>query len=114
MMRVQPTRTNMQARRLLALLCAAAMLVALLKMPIGYYTFLRLLATAGAVVDVVHHYRRGGLSIRVVLFGLVALVFNPIWRVHLGDRELWEPINAVAAVLFLYAAVWPAGRKERG
>jgi hypothetical protein len=99
------------ARRLLALLCAIAMLVALLRMPIGYYTFLRLLATAGAVVDVLHHYRRAGLSIRVVLFGVVALVFNPIWRVHLGDRELWEPINAAAAVLFLYAAVWPEGRK---
>lgn len=107
----QPARTNMQARRLLALICAAALLLALFKLPIGYYTFLRLLVTTGAVVHVVHHHRRDGLGIRVVLFGILALLFNPLWPVYLQDRNVWAPIDILGGVLFLYAAFWPAARK---
>jgi hypothetical protein len=109
-MAMEDTRTSQWGLRLLALICAAALLLALFKLPIGYYTFLRLLVTAGAVVHVVHHYRRDGLGIRVVLFGILALLFNPLWPVYLQDRDLWAPVDILGGVLFLASAIKRASR----
>jgi len=34
-----------------------------------------------------------------VIFGLVALLFNPLWPVHLS-RDIWVPIDLVTAGIF--------------
>ena len=87
----------------IALVCAALMFLALARMPIGYYNLLRLVATAGAVLLILHR-KEAGLDIWNVLLGATALVFNPLIPVYLGDRALWVPLNVGAGILFLVTA----------
>ena len=109
---MKETGSHKGALRIIALVCASALFLALLSLPIGYYTFLRLLVTAGALLHVVRDYRRDGLKIRVLLFGFLALIFNPIWPVYLQDRALWAPIDILGGLLFLIGGFWPkAGQK---
>jgi uncharacterized membrane protein YccC len=91
--------------RAIGLICAGLLFLALLRLPIGYYTFLRLAVTAGAVVFAYHRVRRSGLTIWVVAFAAMALLFNPIWPVYLKDRSLWAPIDILGGVLFLVAGL---------
>lgn len=83
-----------------ALVPAALLLVALLPLPYGYYTFLRLIVTGWAVFLIWFEYQgRSELNGWAIGFALIAALFNPIVPVHL-DREVWRIIDFVAAVVF--------------
>lgn len=41
----------------------------------------------------------------IVMFGVIALLFNPIVPVHLS-RSIWSPIDIAAAVAFIAAAIF--------
>lgn len=98
------SQTNRMLRTI-ALISAGLLFLALVRLPIGYYMFLRLAITTGSVVIIYHRSKEAGLDVWVVLFGLLAIVFNPIWPVYLNDRQLWVPINVVGGVLFIAAAI---------
>jgi hypothetical protein len=83
----------------LLLICTLLLILALANMPIGYYTFLRIVITIGAVAVVVTELKNG-VNFWVIAFGLIAVVFNPIIPVYLYDKALWAPIDIVAAILF--------------
>lgn len=83
----------------LLLICAVLLLLALANLPIGYYTFLRIVVTIGAVAVVVTELKNG-VNFWVIIFGLIAVIFNPIIPIYLYDKALWEPIDVVAAILF--------------
>jgi hypothetical protein len=68
-------------------------------MPIGYYTFLRIIVTIGAVAVIVQEYN-GEIIPWIILFGIIAIIFNPIIPVYLHDKEIWAVINFIAAILF--------------
>lgn len=91
--------------RTIAFICAALLFLALVRLPIGYYTFLRIAVTIGALLLLHHHWKRGGINAWVVLFGAVAILFNPIAPIYLGDRALWLPFNLAGGVLFAVAAI---------
>jgi hypothetical protein len=61
----------------LMILCGIVLLVGVADMPIGYYTLLRILVTIGSVAVVVTEIEKG-LTPWVLVFGLLAIVFNPI------------------------------------
>ncbi len=84
------------------------LVVAILPLPYGYYTFLRLVVTlAAAVTAYVDYQSSRSLSRRVIVMGLVALLFNPVVTVAL-NRSTWLPIDLLTAGLFAYMAL----RKE--
>jgi hypothetical protein len=83
----------------LLLICAVLLLLALVNLPIGYYTFLRIVVTIGAVAVVITELKNG-VNFWVITFGLIAVVFNPIIPVYLYDKALWAQIDIVAAILF--------------
>lgn len=91
------------------LIPAALLVVAILPLPYGYYTFLRLVVTiAAAATAYVAYQSSRSLSWRVIVMGLVALLFNPVVTVALS-RSTWLPIDLLTAGLFAYMAL----RKER-
>lgn len=90
---------------MIAFLCAALLFLALAKLPIGYYTFLRITITIGALLLIHHHWNDSGMNVWVVLFALVAILFNPVVPIYLGDRSLWMPFNLAGGVLFAVAAL---------
>ena len=85
--------------RVLLLICTGLLLLALVNLPIGYYTLLRIVVTIGAVAVVVTEFENG-INFWVIAFGLIAIIFNPLMPVYLGDKSTWMPIDLITAVLF--------------
>lgn len=86
-----------------ALTCAAALALAPIHWPYGYYQFLRLAVTALAIWLVVATSRQHRATWTILGVGL-ALLYNPIIPVYL-KRATWLPIDLVAAVLCVAAAI---------
>jgi len=92
-------------------LSAGLLLLALLKLPYGYFTLLRLVVCGVAVYHAVLAYnlKRG---VMVAYFGLIAILFNPIIPVYLS-KQTWQPIDLVASALFLLSFVFLRPLKDR-
>lgn len=88
--------------RFLWLVPAALLLIALAKLPYGYYTLLRLVVCSSCVVILyqAHIVQERVMSIwSVALLGM-ALLFNPLIRVQLS-REAWAPIDVACAAILI-------------
>ena len=92
-------------------IAASALLLALLDMPSGYYQLLRLLVCSAAVLEITRIFAEGHKpnvhTCLVLSFGLVALLFNPVFQVEL-EREEWAWIDVAVAALFLGRWLLPA------
>ena len=78
--------------RALFMVPAAMSLIAIAPMPYGYYQFLKLVIfLAGGLIG--FQFWTRGRTVLAVPFILLALLFNPIFPVHL-TREIWTAINA--------------------
>lgn len=82
------------------LICSLLLLLALVDLPIGYYTLLRIVVTIGAVIVVITEFNNG-FNFWVISFGLIAILFNPLIPVYLNDKDAWMPIDIIAAILFI-------------
>lgn len=73
--------------------------LALLDMPYGYYQLLRLVVfiCAGWLAWKCVERNR---AIGMIVFGLIALTFNPVLPLHF-ERETWAILNIATAVVFL-------------
>lgn len=84
----------------LLLICAGFLFLALANLPIGYFTFLRIVVTIGSVAVIVNEIKNG-VNFWVIIFGLIAILFNPLIPIYLNDKSAWMPIDIIAAVIFL-------------
>jgi len=87
------------------------LLVAVLPLPYGYYTAMRIIVCGAAAYIVYRHWNEDGISSlwRVVFFVIIAL-FNPIIPIHL-TKLIWQPLNVGAAACFALHW-WKCGRRE--
>jgi len=81
-------------------IAAAFLFVAMVPdLPYGYYQILRWVVCAcacfGAFVGM-EKERHGWMG----TFAVIAVLFNPILPIHLS-RELWQPIDVIAGIVFL-------------
>lgn len=80
---------------------AGLLLAALLPLPYGFYTLLRLVVSAAAAYLAYREYEVDrSLSIWVMVFVGILLLFNPLVPVHLS-KEVWVPIDIGTSVLFM-------------
>ena len=87
---------------ILFLIPAAMLLLALADMPSGYYVFMRIVVCLACAVVAYGSYKRDdSLNGSAIVFGLMAILFNPIIPVYLYDREIWMPIDIIAAIIFV-------------
>lgn len=91
---------------MLLLICAGLLILALADMPAGYYTFLRLAVTLGAVTAVYAEWK-GDFTAWGITFSLLAILFNPLIPIYLYDKSIWMPIDLIAAILFVVRALSP-------
>jgi hypothetical protein len=87
----------------LSLVPAAMLFAALLHLPYGYYTLLRLVVCVCAGIVAYQAWPKQPLW--TAIFGVVALLFNPLILVRMS-REEWAPIDIGLGVLFVAHAVW--------
>jgi len=79
---------------------AAMLIIALAPLPYGYYTLLRIVVCGAAAFLAWQTYTlEGQITGWVVLLGLIAALFNPIFPVHL-TRDIWRIIDPFCAGLF--------------
>lgn len=89
---------------------AAMCLLALARMPYGYYIFLRWAVCAAAISGAIVLLRGRARVLPVVLFGL-ALLFNPIALVGMR-RESWVFVDMAAAGLLGWAGIVVYGEER--
>ena len=96
-----------------SLIAAVVLLIALAEMPYGYYRFLRIVTCVAAAFVAYSAYawkKHWG----VWVFGVVAVLFNPLVPIYLS-REVWIPIDIAAAGLFaagIFLLIPPARTDE--
>jgi len=85
-----------------AVIAALTLFAALGDWSYSYYQLLRfIVCAAGAYVAYTAYYSRYPWA--VWLFGVIAILFNPLVPIHLS-RATWQPVDLMCAVLFLLAA----------
>jgi len=80
-------------------LAAIACFVAIADLPYGYYGFLRWAICGVAIVSAIqmHRMNRQGW---VWIFGLIAILFNPLVPIHF-EKSTWRIVDGAAGVAFL-------------
>ena len=72
----------------------------LIKFPYGVYVLLRLVVFSSAACMIYFSYQdTKQLNTTILIFGFIALLFNPFAPVHLS-REIWLPIDFVVAGIY--------------
>lgn len=78
------------------------MLLAILNLPIGYFTILRIIVFMVAVFIVFENLKT---THWLLIFLIIAILFNPIFPIYLYNKDIWIPIDVVCALLFLAEAL---------
>ena len=64
---------------------------------------MRFVVTIATITILVKEFDKE-VTIWMIIFGLIAIVFNPIIPFYLNDKEMWIVIDTVAGILFLIKA----------
>lgn len=78
---------------------AAILLVCLLHLPYDAYTLIRFVAMVGFAVIAWKYFNEEKIPLTVV-FGALALLFQPFVKIHLG-RTVWNVVDVVVAALLI-------------
>ncbi len=89
--------------RILQFITAALLLWAVTKNPYDYYTLLRFIVCPVSAYAAyrLQCLRKPGWC---WILGIIAVLFNPIFKVHL-QRETWQLINVIVATVMVCAAI---------
>ena len=74
--------------------------IGMLPMPYGYYFLSRLVVCVCALFFASCLYKNMQ-SQTVWLFAGIAILYNPIIPIHLGEKSIWIVVNIITAILFL-------------
>jgi len=86
--------------RKISLFCATIALIACFDLPIGYYTFLRIAITFGAIAILTKEVQKD-VNLLGIAFIAIAVFFNPIVPIYLYKKSMWMPIDILTGILFL-------------
>ena len=86
--------------RAAALIIAGLLFLGMADLPSGYYTFLRIVVTIGAI-GIVYNQYSGSIDFWIILFGVIAILFNPVIPVYFYEKGVWMVIDGIAGFLFL-------------
>jgi hypothetical protein len=84
------------------LILAALLLLCLAPMPYGYYQLVRFVSMVVFAVMAYQYYVKKQ-ELWAVVFGALALLFQPFFKVALG-RTMWNIVDVVVAIILLFMA----------
>ena len=77
------------------------LVAALFPWPYGYYNFLRFCVCGAAAFLAYQQWTHDNAASKwVVIWGMIAVLYNPFVPVHL-TREIWTTLNVATAVAFV-------------
>ena len=85
--------------KLIRILGAVFLILSIFKLPIGYYTFLRIFIFIIALILV---YKANKINEQIWLIGflIIAILFNPIFPIYF-KKDTWLIIDIITAIIFL-------------
>jgi hypothetical protein len=86
-----------------AVISTAAVVLGFFGMPYGYYALLRVVLCLTGAVGFAAARKAGDGSWQWV-YGVVAVLYNPLFPVHLGGKAIWSAVNVVAVVVLWFGA----------
>ncbi len=75
--------------------------IAILPLPIGYFTFLRICVSIASIMSILQ-YRKENNQNLVICFGIILILFNPIFPIHFYSKGIWIFIDIITASIFTY------------
>jgi len=80
--------------------CALCCFIGIFRLPLEYYTFLRILISIGALLVLYNtlSFKQHYLSI---IFLVILILFNPVFPIYLYRKSLWIPVDIITGILFL-------------
>ncbi|WP_062055504.1 DUF6804 family protein [Sediminicola sp. YIK13] len=97
-----PTTFKTKLFNVLSIICACHLFFAGLELPNAYYEYLRILVTAVALLTVIKNLNKSRLY--MIAFGVVAIIFNPVYPLDLYNKTFWLLLDIITALLFLVEA----------
>lgn len=91
----------------LYLILSAILLLCLLPMPYGYYTFVRFVLMVPFGVIAYRYYTQHKMAL-MITFASLTLLFQPFIKIALG-RTMWNIVDVLVAVLLI--VLWIKERK---
>lgn len=88
----------------LQLILSVLLLVCLLAMPYGYYVLIRFIATICFCIFTVQYHDKNKQGL-VIIFGSLALLFQPFFKVVLG-RTVWNVVDVLVAIFLVGLVVF--------
>ncbi|MDR6463624.1 DUF6804 family protein [Chryseobacterium sediminis] len=80
--------------------CALCCFAGIFKLPIEYYTFLRIIISIGALL-VLYNTLSSKQHYFSILFLIILILFNPVFPFYLYRKSIWIPIDIITGILFL-------------
>lgn len=85
----------------LIIIAALCCFIGIIDLPIGYYTFLRILVSFMALIIIVNEFR--SRRFWFIAFALIFIFFNPIIPIYLYLKPYWIIIDIIVGILlFIY------------
>ena len=78
--------------------------IALLPISGGFYTLVRIIVTIGAVAATIQN-SSNGINIWSIIYGGMAILFNPLVPVYVHDKGAWVMIDIMSIILFIIQIV---------
>ncbi|WP_042722814.1 DUF6804 family protein [Flavobacterium sp. B17] len=80
--------------------CALCCFIGIFRLPIEYYTFLRILVSVAALL-VLYITLSAKQHYFSIIFLVVLILFNPVFPIYLFRKSLWIPIDTITGIVFL-------------
>jgi len=84
--------------KIFVIICVGLLFASLTILPVGYYTFLRIIVTISAFLIIYNEFKNG-INFWIISFGIIFIIFNPIITIYLHDKNIWTPIDLVVYYL---------------
>jgi hypothetical protein len=82
----------------ISILCAFLLFLAVLNLPLVYYSFLRMIIFFGALLMIICKQNQFYWG---VAFLSIAILFNPLIPIYLYIKDYWLPIDIITGFVFL-------------
>jgi len=81
-------------------------------MPYGYFQFVRFISLIGFAI-LAYQAKEQGKQTEVIIFGVLALLFQPFFKISLG-RTLWNIVDLIVATGLILSIINSTKEKENG
>lgn len=86
------------------LIAAFFLLIGFFRMPIGYYTFLRIVVFVTSIIVLTGSIKNDMLSLAIVT-ALVGILFNPILPIYLHSKSVWVILDLLSSGWFVFCSI---------